>query len=548
MKKRILATILTVSMMAMFAACGSTSTGGTTGTDSVAETPGTTAAASDTETDASQGSADITVSDTLKVALSTNPPSLDSMLYTAAAVRDANRVMYEGLFELDENYNPSPQLAESYEVDEDYKKWVFHLRQGVLFHDGKEMTADDVVASMNRWIQYNSSLSSIIKHEEQFYAVDDYTVEIDLEEPGYLLLNLMTAPARYPYITTVEAIENADPETGALTEYVGTGPCKFVEWVQDSYIKYERYADYKGPGYALTGEAGDKNVYYNEIYYYIVPDASVRAAGIQTGEYDVAQSVSYDDIAMLDANSDVSLAKNTVGNYGILINKAEGSELNDMLIRQAFCYAVDADEIMAVVISDPEYVDIYSSMMPKNTSWYTESGSEYWSQHDPEKAAELLKEAGYDGTPIRILTTPDYPTWVDGCQILKDQLEAAGFTVEVDSMDWASVQTTKKGQDTWEAIIQWWPAVPVPTALRCNSQTDNGWMAFDDVIALLDSINSAKSFDEAYALWDEANGKLLEYGNFVPLGYADEAYAVYKTVENYHPFLGMNIYNCYAAE
>ncbi|MGN0513680.1 MAG: ABC transporter substrate-binding protein [Lachnospiraceae bacterium] len=540
MKKKILSVLLTLAMVAGLTACGG-------GENQTVTTPQTNGSASDSTTAFVETSGP-KEGGVLKVALSTNPPSLDSMLYTAAAVRDANRVMFEGLFELDANYNPSPQLAESYEVDEEYKKWVFHLRKGVLFHDGTEMKAEDVVASMNRWLEYNKTMSTIIKNGEQFYAVDDYTVEIDLEETGYLLLNMMTAPARYPYITTVEAIESCDKETGALTEYIGTGPLKFVEWVQDSYIKYEKFEDYVGPGYELTGEAGDKNVYYDEVYYYIVTDSSVRAAAIQTGEYDVVQSVSYDDIAMLDANSDVTLAKNTVGNYGILINKAEGSKLNEQLVRQAFCYAVDVDEIMAVVISEPDYIETYSSMMPKNTDWYTESGSEYWSQHDSAKAAQLLAEAGYDGTPIRILTTPDYPTWVDGCQILKDQLEAAGFTVEVDSMDWATVQQTKKEKDAWEAIIQWWPAVPVPTALRCNSTTDNGWMAFEDVIALLESINSSTSFEKAYELWDEANKKLLEYGSFVPLGYADEAYAVYKSVNNYSPFLGMNVYNCYPTE
>ena len=115
-----------------------------------------------------------TDSKTLKVAMAVNPPTLDPWLSTAAAVRDTNRGIYEGLFELDENYEPKEQLCESYEVNEDYTVWTFKLRTGVKFHNGKEMKAEDVVASLNCWAENNVAAPSVITAGEKFEQVDEF--------------------------------------------------------------------------------------------------------------------------------------------------------------------------------------------------------------------------------------------------------------------------------------------------------------------------------------------------------------------------------------
>ena len=224
--KRVVSLLLACVMIFSMTACG----GGSSSTES-------------------SGSGTASVSDLLKVALAVNPPTLDPWLSTAAAVRDANRGIYEGLFELDENLEPKEQLCESYTVDSEHKEWTFKLRQGVKFHNGDEMKAEDVVASLNCWIKNNVAAPSVITAGETFEKVDDYTVKISLEKP----------------------------------EYIGTGPMKFEEWKQDSYIRFTKNEEYTSPGYALTGEAGDKTVYYKEIYYYIVTDSSIRTAGIQSG-------------------------------------------------------------------------------------------------------------------------------------------------------------------------------------------------------------------------------------------------------------------------
>lgn len=479
-------------------------------------------------------------SKTLKVAMAVNPPTLDPWLSTAAAVRDTNRGIYEGLFELDENYEPKEQLCESYEVNDDYTVWTFKLRQGVKFHNGKEMKAEDVVASLNCWAENNVAAPSVITAGEKFEQVDDYTVKIELTKPAFTLLNVLTSPCQFAAIMPKEVVD-ARTDTG-VSEYIGTGPMKFEEWKQDSYVRFSKYTDYKGPGYALTGDAGDKVINFDEIYYYIVTDSSIRTAGIQSGEYDIAQTISYDDLDQLKGNSDISLVNNLVGNYAIALDKVDGPFANE-LVRQAAQYAINVDEIMAAAVPNGDYVEKYSSYMYKGGLWGTDSGSEYWNKQDTEKAKELLKESGYDGTPIILLSTTAYPRWIDASLIVEKELEAVGFNVEVETYDWATMLDMKKDPTKFDACLLWWPLATVPTALKLNQTNADGWCRFTEVTEGFEKLNAATSVEEAKAVWSDINEFLLKTASSLSLGYFSEPYAV-NGVKDFKTFIGMTVYGC----
>lgn len=518
--KRVVSLLLACVMIFSMTACG----GGSSSTES-------------------SGSGTASVSDLLKVALAVNPPTLDPWLSTAAAVRDANRGIYEGLFELDENLEPKEQLCESYTVDSEHKEWTFKLRQGVKFHNGDEMKAEDVVASLNCWIKNNVAAPSVITAGETFEKVDDYTVKIALEKPALTLLNVLTSPCQFAAIMPEECVK-ARTSTG-VTEYIGTGPMKFEEWKQDSYIRFTKNEEYTSPGYALTGEAGDKTVYYKEIYYYIVTDSSIRTAGIQSGEYDISQTISYDDLDALKANPDIKIVNNTVGNYAVCLDKKSGPFENEK-VRQAAQYAIDVDEIMAVVVPNADYVDKYSSYMYKNGAWGTDSGSQYWNQKDTAKAKQLLAESGYDGTPIVMLSTTAYPTWVDGSLILKQQLEAVGFNVDLQVYDWATMLDMKKDPSKFDCALLWWPMATVPTALKLNQSAQDGWISFPEVTESFEKMNSAATTEEAKKVWSDLNEFLLKTASSLSLSYFSEPYATSSSVVNYKPFIGMSVYGCYS--
>ena len=529
--KKIAAMIMTATMMLSLTACGG---GGTTSNGNGGS-------------DSQQAAGEPVMSDVLKVALNADPPTLDPLMSTGAIVRDCNKYIFEGLFEMNENYEPSPQLCESYEANDDYTEFTFKLRQGVLFHNGDEMKADDVVASLNRWLSKNSAVKSLITNGEQFEKVDDYTVKISLTNPCYTLTAAMCAPAQFPAIMP-KSVVDAATEDGGISEYIGTGPMKFGEWVQNQCLLLEKNDDYKGPGYELDGEAGDKPIYFKEVYLYFVTDATIRTAGIQTGEYDIASNLNYDDVEMLSSDPNVKLDKSLMGYTGIIMNKAEGTLGTNEKLRGAITYALDCDEIMAAAYPAEGYADVYSSMMPEGSKWYTEKGTEAINSKDMDKAKELLKESGYDGTPIKVVTNQVYPQHYNGTLVLVQQLEDLGLEVDLEVVDWTTMLEYKKTKGTYDLYYMDYPAVTTPTSLRTISQTDEGWTTWPEFLDLLNGVTSAKSDDEAIAAWENCQEYLFGRYSYVPLGYSYYCNATTADIEGYHSISCQCIYGAYKAQ
>ena len=174
------------------------------------------------------------------VAWDIEPPMLDPTLTTSTAARDVNKYIYEGLVEMDANFEPQPQLAEKIEHNDDNTEWTFYLRKGVKFHDGTEMKAEDVAASLNRWAGINGSAKLIIKNGEKFEVNDDYSVTIKLDTPCLLFLYYLSNPSLFAGITKKSIVEAADSSSG-YKSIIGTGAMKFVEWKQNEYINCVRF-------------------------------------------------------------------------------------------------------------------------------------------------------------------------------------------------------------------------------------------------------------------------------------------------------------------
>lgn len=539
--KRILSVFLVAAMAATLTACGG-------GSSSGGSTTATTAGSSDeTTSDTAAVTGDIPMGDELKVALNADPPTLDALMSTGAIVRDCNKYIFEGLFEMDENYQPQLQLAESYEANEDYTEYTFKLRSGVKFHNGKEMTSEDVVASLNRWLSLNNAVKSIITNGEQFEAVDDLTVKITLQAPCYLLPSVMAAPAQFPCIMPKEAVEGATTE-GGIQEYIGTGPLKYVDWVQNQYLELEHYDEYQGPGYELTGEAGDKTINFEKVTLYFGTDATIRSAGIQSGEYDIVSNLNYDDVAMLSANPSVKLDKSLMGYTGIIMNKAEGTLGTNEKLREAITLALDCDEIMAAAYPADGYIDVTPSMMPEGSTWYTLAGTENINTKNMDAAKAALAEANYDGTPIKVVTNQTYPQHYNGTLVMVEQLKELGVEVDLQVVDWTTMLEYKRTQGTYDLYYMDYPAVTAPVSLRTISQTDEGWTTWPEFLELLTKVNAATSDEEAAAAWEECQAYLFGRFSFVPLGYSYYANATLDNIEGYHSISCQCIYGCYRAE
>src|SRR3989449_7805749 len=191
------------------------------------------------------------------------PPSLDAHWTTASITETLTNHIYEGLYSLDSSNRPIPMLAETHTVSKDGFTYTFKLRQGVKFHNGKEMTAEDVVASMARWGKQSIYGKALFAQIADWRAVAKYTVEMKLKEKAAIVLISLAVPNNFGAIYPKEIAEKFAPEVKA-TEYVGTGPFKLAEWKPDQYIRMVRFDDYKSRTEKPNGYAGGGTAYVAE--------------------------------------------------------------------------------------------------------------------------------------------------------------------------------------------------------------------------------------------------------------------------------------------
>src|ERR671919_1228151 len=192
----------------------------------------------------------------LKVGNLGEPPTLDAHWTTATITEVLANHIYEGLYSLDAKAQPIPMLAEGMPtVSKDGLSYTFKLRQGVKFHNGKEMTSADVVASLNRWGAQSTYGKTLYARVAEVRAVDKYTVQMQLKEKTATVLISLAIPNNFAAIYPKEIAEKFPPDQ-RITEWVGTGPFKLAEWKPDQYIRMTRFDDYKPLAGKQSGYGG----------------------------------------------------------------------------------------------------------------------------------------------------------------------------------------------------------------------------------------------------------------------------------------------------
>src|SRR5690625_1345612 len=444
-------------------ACGGGADEASTSNDESTETE--TEKTEETESDEQE---EATSGGELKIAMDAAPPTLDQPSSTAVAARDTSRLIFETLYTTNSKHEAVPMLAEGVETD-DNQTFVFKLREGIMFHNGEEMTADDVVASMERWLEL-STITGNIFNDAIWEAEDDYTVVLELAEPSSLTLDTMASAKQAAAIMPKEIVDSASAD--GVDEYIGTGPYKFEEWVQDQYILFTKYDDYSPLDEEADGLGGKKEALVDEIYFYLVPDTSTRVAGLQTGEYDFAYGISYDNYDQFvdDPNFEVILTPSA--NEIIGFNQVEGIA-TDFKIREAVNTAVDNDEIMMAAFPNEDFYWLDSGYMDMHIeNWASTEGSEYYNQNDLEKAKELLEESGYDDEEFKILTTRDYDHHYNVGVVLHEQLTQIGMNAELVVVDWPTLlELREEDFSAWDVFITSSSTVSTPPQLLALSQT-----------------------------------------------------------------------------
>src|SRR5258708_5053168 len=375
--------------------------------------------------------------------------SLDMHPSPATSTRNVAMNMFESLMTRDDNFSPIPELAASVEESKDGKTYVFKLRQGVKFHNGKPLTSADVRASYDRYkpIGIDRGILDIV---EGWDAPDPSTFVIHMKAPQPTFLDNLSS---FLVPIVIVPAENAKAPAMQL-EPVGTGPWQFVEFVADSHVKLKRYDGYTPDSRYkdINGFGGYKVACFDSVKFRIVTEPGARVAGIETGELHGVEDVPTKSQARLKQNKDVVLKP--LYNWWIQIAMANVSAppTDNLKFRQAVQAALDMDEIMEAA-SDGAYKLNVGYQYPGQAA-YTDAGKETYNQKNTAKAKQLLAEAGYKGEEMILLTNRDSTSMYNAALVMSEQLKAVGINAKLLVIDWpASIAMQAKSTTAWNCIF-----------------------------------------------------------------------------------------------
>ncbi len=452
---------------------------------------------------------------TLNVALIGEPPTLDIHQSTATITAFIMWNVYEPLFTLDRDFGIVPMLAESHEVSQDGLTHTVRLRQGVPFHNGEEMLAADVISSVLRWGERHSLGQDLLAATGDIVAVDDYTVEFQMDRPFGAFLPALAYNIQGAAIYPKSVIDAAGESQ--ITEFVGTGPYRFVERQPDRFIRLERFADYAALPGEPNGYGGHKYQYLDQMMFTPVPDEAARIAGLQAGDYHYLENISPDQAESLGGNPNIVVETLPPNGWETFLLNHKSPLMGNLQIRQAVQAALDHDPILRA--GQGELYRLDPGVMLAETVWYTTEGEELYNRNDPEAARRLLQEAGYDGTPVRWVTTQEYLDHYNMSVVGRQQLEQVGFVIDLQVYDWATVIEYQGNPELWDINTTGISFKPDPTMVFVLQLcTAAGFWCSDESTALLDQLQTESDFEVRYGIWEQLQQLFYEEVGAIKLG------------------------------
>jgi peptide/nickel transport system substrate-binding protein len=386
---------------------------------------------------AAQGTPTPKTGGTLTAAISSDPVNLDPALSSAYSTFEILENVYNQLVDLDANLQVVPELAESWDVSPDKLSYTFHLRHGVKFHNGREMTADDVVYSLERVRNPDtkSGWAYLLDPLDKIQAVDPYTVLITTKTVYAPLLTKLTSAGLA--IVPKEEVEKGDFDKRA----VGTGPFKFVEFVPADHTTLVRNDDYWEPGLP----------YLDQIIYKPIPDDTVKKTNLETKNVDWVDNVPPKDVDSMMKSPDLVVHTVNAPSYWYLGVNLKRKPLDDKRVRQAISYAVDREELAALALYDlgvPSQTPI-----PEGNFWRSEYAPY---SHDVDKAKELLQEAGVgDGFKTEFLVAQAYQPSVQIAEGAQSELADIGIDATIRPLEW-STWLDEEGHGNYDMYVCGW--------------------------------------------------------------------------------------------
>jgi len=365
---------------------------------------------------------------------------MDPVFSTAFLTRDHGYMIYDTLLGVDEKFEIRPQMAE-WSVSDDNKTYTFTLREGLAWHDGAAVTAEDCVASLERWLSVDSTGQVLRTFIESINATGTDAFEIRLNQPTGLLLSGLAKLSSRPAFMMPKRIA-ATPGSEAITQFVGSGPFIFI---QDEFrpgvkVVYARNPDYRPRQEPASWTAGGKVVNVDKVEWVAMPDAMTSVNALLNDEVDFVQQVPLDLLPLLTSNDEIKVkAIDELGNWTYFRFNHLHAPFDNPRLRQAAMLAVDQKQVLQALVGNPEYSRTCATTFGCGNPYESDYRHDDVVEPQLEKAKSLLKEAGYDNTPVVVLHPTDMATVSPQPVVVADALRKAGFNVQLKTMDWQSV-------------------------------------------------------------------------------------------------------------
>ncbi len=449
----------------------------------------------------------------LDIAIVGEADTFDPMMSTKDVVSIVTQHFVETLYTFDENWGVAPLLAtELPTISDDGLTYTIGIREGITFHDGSTMDSADVVASLERWKTQSPRGKGVADKIASITATGPFEVTIQMSTPYSPLLSLLafsnSAAAVYPSEILAETIENV----------VGTGPYMIAEHVPDQYLQLKRFDAYVSRSEPSSGGAGARKQLADEIRFIPVPDPNTRVEGLLSGQFDFADGLPSESFARIEA-SDVAdpMLLRPFGWPIFAINHKAGL-LTDLKTRQALQAALPIDDMLFAAFGDDNFFVVDGPMYPEGWTWRNDAGVDKYNQNDQAKAADLLKETGYDGTPLRILTSRQYEFHFKMAEVAKVALEAAGFAVEMNVVDWATLGQQRNDPALWDIYITHSPFLPEPALTDLYTSSSRlGW-AEPEKDAIVAQFTVETDQAKRQELFAQLQQKLYDDVGFIKIG------------------------------
>jgi peptide/nickel transport system substrate-binding protein len=470
---------------------------------------------------------------TLRVVPQADLRVMDPVWTTAGITQNHAYMVYDVLFAMDSKFEPRPQMVDTWTRSDDGMVWRFKLRPGLKFHDGSDVRAADVVASLRRWAARSTPGSAMMQRAQSLTADDATSFTLTLKEKFGSVLEVLGTPSLPPFIMR-EKEALTDPFK-QVDEIVGSGPFMFSkeEHRPGARVVYRKFPGYVPRAEPSDGYAGGKVAKVDRVDWINMPDMSTAASALRAGEVDYVEYVPFDLIPELEGDRGVEVRiLNRVGMLGHIRPNSLQPPFNDPRARQALNLVVDQKAFLDAIGAKGKYARECFAVFVCGGPYESDVAIAPWSKPDKAKARQLLAEAGYKGEPIVVLDPSDQPVISTIATVTAFLLREIGMNVDVQTMDWSAKVTRRNSKDLagqrsqgWHLAFTWWagiamssPLTNAPLVATCDGKNLYGWPCDEQLEGLRNAFVQASGREAQMAAIEKLQTRFYETVPYVNTG------------------------------